>query len=215
MARTPRSRLHNDARRAQLLDMGVALFGQRSYDEVSIDEIAEEAGISRGLLYHYFGGKRAFYLACIEVAASQLLDVLSFDSRLTGVERVTSGLNAYLDWVSERSGGYLALMRGGVDGSVAVILEQARATLVARMIEGMALSGPGPFPGFTTAAYAWLGAVEAAAACWLDRPDLSRDALVSLLVANLLGSLAGAALLHPDAGFTVDPLTRTLLQQLC
>jgi len=213
MGRPPRSRLQTDERRAQLLDMGVSLFSQRPYDEVSIDEIAAAAGISRGLLYHYFGGKRSFYLGCIKIASAQLLDALSPDPALSGPVRAVASLNAYLDWVSAHSGGYLALMRGGIDGEVAEIMEQTRAALVERIIDGMALTPPGPHPAFALAARAWLGAVEAAAASWLTDQSLSRDALVSLLMVNLVGSLSGAAVLEPGAGFTFDPGLRAILDQ--
>ena len=55
-----RNYLASDDRREQLLDLGLKLFASRSYEEVAIDDIAREAGISKGLLYHYFGRKRLF-----------------------------------------------------------------------------------------------------------------------------------------------------------
>ncbi|MBP6848431.1 MAG: helix-turn-helix transcriptional regulator, partial [Kofleriaceae bacterium] len=58
-----RIRLDNDARRAQLLELGQKAFAERTYDEVSIDDIARAAGISKGLLYHYFPTKRDLYVA--------------------------------------------------------------------------------------------------------------------------------------------------------
>ena len=57
-----RIRLDNDARRAQLLELGQKAFAERTYDEVSIDDIARAAGISKGLLYHYFPTKRDLYV---------------------------------------------------------------------------------------------------------------------------------------------------------
>src|SRR5580765_6635428 len=72
-AAAPRARLEVDERRAQLVALGVELFAARSYDEVSIDELARAAGISKGLLYHYFPTKRDFYVATVEEGATQLL----------------------------------------------------------------------------------------------------------------------------------------------
>ena len=68
-----RSRLSPDERRAQLLDLGVRLLAARSIDELSIDLLAEEAGISRGLLYHYFGNKHAFHEAVVRRACDDLI----------------------------------------------------------------------------------------------------------------------------------------------
>src|SRR5687768_17791719 len=72
-----RLRLETDERRKQLVELGLEWFGAKAYDEVSIDDIAEAAGISKGLLYHYFPTKRAFYTACVGEAAAQLLDAIT------------------------------------------------------------------------------------------------------------------------------------------
>src|SRR5438067_1523101 len=71
--RESRVRLDVDERRTQLVELGLRHFGARAYDDVSIDAIAEAAGISKGLLYHYFPTKRAFYVATIREAASRLV----------------------------------------------------------------------------------------------------------------------------------------------
>ena len=68
-----RTRLSPAQRREQLLDLGVRLLAARSLDELSIDLLAEEAGISRGLLYHYFGNKVAFHEAVVRHAADDLI----------------------------------------------------------------------------------------------------------------------------------------------
>ena len=62
MSESPaRRRLSPEDRRSELLALGAEVFGQRPYDEVRIDEIAERAGVSRALMYHYFPDKRAFF----------------------------------------------------------------------------------------------------------------------------------------------------------
>ena len=60
MRSRPRARLSVDERRSQLLDLGRRLFNARPYDAISIDEIAAAAGISKGLLYHYFPEQATF-----------------------------------------------------------------------------------------------------------------------------------------------------------
>ena len=69
MPATPRVRMSPARRREQLLDLGVTLLATRSLDELSIEILAEEAGISRGLLYHYFGNKHDFHEAVVRRAA--------------------------------------------------------------------------------------------------------------------------------------------------
>lgn len=193
-----------DERRAQLLDLGLRLFAERAYDEVSIDDIASAAGVSKGLLYHYFGGKRAFYVACVENAAEQLVERTQPDISLPEDERAVAGLSAYLDFAKERATAYTALMRSGVgnDPEVAAIVEQTRAKIVARMLESMGL---GPRPVFRAAARSWIGQVEACCLDWLDHDDVPRHAVVTLLLGGLYGILAAAKALDPDAPFELAP----------
>ena len=78
MPRPPRSvreraRLGVDERRAQLLELGLQLFSDHSYDELGVDDIARAAGISKGLLYHYFPSKRDYYVEVVRRAAGELL----------------------------------------------------------------------------------------------------------------------------------------------
>ena len=71
---TARRRLSPEDRRAELLALGAEVFGKRPYDEVRIDEIAERAGVSRALMYHYFPDKRAFFAAVVKDEADRLYE---------------------------------------------------------------------------------------------------------------------------------------------
>ena len=72
---TTRVRMSPDSRREQLIELGVRLFATHSLEDLSIETLAEEAGISRGLLYHYFGGKQEFHTAVVRRAADNLFAV--------------------------------------------------------------------------------------------------------------------------------------------
>ncbi len=61
-----RRRLAPEQRRAQLLDIGARLFADRPYEDVWIEEVAELAEVSRGLMYHYVPTKRDFFAAIVE-----------------------------------------------------------------------------------------------------------------------------------------------------
>ncbi|UPG69143.1 helix-turn-helix domain-containing protein [Gordonia hongkongensis] len=58
-----RRRLSPQARRAELIGAGERLFGEAPYDEVRIDDVAAEAGVSRALMYRYFPDKRSLFVA--------------------------------------------------------------------------------------------------------------------------------------------------------
>jgi AcrR family transcriptional regulator len=60
------SRLDPRQRREQILDAANALFAEGSYDQVSVEDIASSAGVTRGLVHHYFGGRKEVYIALLE-----------------------------------------------------------------------------------------------------------------------------------------------------
>src|SRR5271163_95544 len=95
---TARRRLSPEDRRAELLALGAEVFGKRPYDEVRIDEIAERAGVSRALMYHYFPDKRAFFAAVVKDEADRLYEATTREpaSGLTMFEEARLGVLAYM-----------------------------------------------------------------------------------------------------------------------
>ena len=66
MSTTPKySRLDPEQRSEQILDAANALFAERGYGEVSVEDIASSAGVTRGLVHHYFGGRKQVYIALL------------------------------------------------------------------------------------------------------------------------------------------------------
>ncbi len=197
MASSPkRSRLRVDERRRQLLELATKLFAERTYDEISVDEIAQAAGISKGLLYHYFPGKRAFYVAAVRHAARQLLDETDVEmapGSLPDVGAMRRGIERYLAFVERSSTAYAFLLRGGMaaDAEVQGIVEETRQAFLERMMaEAGAVGDPARL---RTALRGYIGFVEAASLDWLEHRDLSRDELAELMV-NACVSLVSSAL---------------------
>jgi AcrR family transcriptional regulator len=97
---TARRRLSPEDRRAELLALGAEVFGKRPYDEVRIDEIAERAGISRALMYHYFPDKRTFFAAVVKDEADRLYESTNGPppSGVTFFEEIRMGVLAYFAW---------------------------------------------------------------------------------------------------------------------
>jgi AcrR family transcriptional regulator len=180
-----RTRLEVDERRAQLLALGLEHFSARAYDEVSIDDMAHAAGISKGLVYHYFPTKRHFYVAVIREAARTLLDRTLPDPSAPPLERLRIGIDAYLDYVDQHGAAYVALFRGGIgsDADVARILEETRTKFLERLLEGLPVPSPGPLVRVTLRG--WIGFVEATILDWAERREIDRAALRDLLAAVL------------------------------
>jgi AcrR family transcriptional regulator len=180
-----RVRLDNDARRAQLLLLARKAFSDRSYDEVSIDDLAREAKISKGLLYHYFPTKRDLYVAGLREIAEELIQrCTAIPSDLPPVERVRAGLDAYLDHITQHARAFVSLMRGGIgsDPEVSAVIENVRRRLADRFLEGSPfahmLAGDARF---AVAVRGWIGFVEAVSIEWCADPKLSRNDLRELL----------------------------------
>lgn len=132
---TTRTRLSPDERRSQLLDLGVRLLATRSLGELSIDLLAEEAGISRGLLYHYFGNKHAFHEAVVRRAADDLIAQTAPPPDGEPLERLLASMTAYVDYVVANYEGYLSLVKGAAGGNETLrrIYDEARSALTDRV----------------------------------------------------------------------------------
>ena len=205
MATRKRNRLQVDERREQLLELGIRLFSDRGYEEIPIGEIAEAAGISKGLLYHYFPSKREFYVEAVRHAAGQMLvsiEQASQGSDAGGVESLRRGLDAYLDYVEDHAVAYSTLIKSGAaDPDVAAVVEAARRAFVKQISEGAGLVAPPP--AVMVALRGWIGFVEAASLEWLDTPSVPREMLREVMVAALMGA-AQAAAMDLSNGVTAD-----------
>jgi AcrR family transcriptional regulator len=180
-----RVRLDNDQRRAQLLELGRRAFTDRAYDDVSIDDLAKLAGISKGLLYHYFPTKRDLYVAGLREISDELVDAITHvPDDLAPLDRVRTGLDAYLDHVTRHAQAFVALMRGGIgsDPEVAAVVESVRTRLFTKFLSGSPfvnlLAGDARFE---LAVRGWIGFVEAASIDWCMQPRLDRVELRELL----------------------------------
>jgi AcrR family transcriptional regulator len=188
-------RLDNDARRAQLLALGRAAFEHHPYDEVSIDELAAKAKLSKGLFYYYFPTKRDLYIAALQETAQELIDklVTNVARERAPRERAMAGVEAYLDHVQSQGKAFVALMRGGIgaDPAVASVLEKVRSDLLDEFISGNPI---GTFlrqrPLSRIAIRSWIGMVEAASIEWLSSPSLPKEPVRDLLVDLLFDLLS-------------------------
>jgi AcrR family transcriptional regulator len=191
-------------RRAELLALGRRLFSRHPYDELSIDRIADEAGMAKGLLYYYFGSKRGFYLAVIEQAANDLRRRVEQDASLPADERLARGLDAYLSYVQDSPEAYRALMAGGIgsDPEVRSVVSSERERFLALIVQELA-GDASPAPGLRIALEGWFSFIEGACLEWLDRGGLEREALRMLLLHALAGALAAWRAVDPGA--RVDP----------
>lgn len=182
----PRVRLNPEQRRAQLIELGVRMLAKSTIDELSIDELAAEAGISRGLLFHYFRSKREFHLAVAQAAADKLLRSTEIDPALEPTEMAQRGLETFVDYVSANRDAYVSLVRGARSGDAEMreISDNTRATLAKRILDQSHQVGLSPTPATTLIVRAWLAFVEESVVQWLATDAMSRQELLRVLDAS-------------------------------
>jgi len=195
----PRVRLDNEERRTQLLALGLEHFGGRAYDDVSIEAIAAAAGISKGLLYHYFPTKRAYYAATIREAATLCVACTETDEAMPPLLRLHAGLDGYLSYVRDHAKAYATLLRSGVgvDPEIARIVDETRATFIARLTAGFEPVMLPSSPTTSLALRGWIGFAEAVSLGWTEalaaRTPAPTQEQVSTLLANALLEILRAA----------------------
>jgi AcrR family transcriptional regulator len=206
MATNSRTRLDVDARRAQLVEIGVELFSSRPYEEVWIEEIAERAGVSRGLLYHYFPKKRDFFVAVVRKAVADAYMSSEPDSELPPLERLRASVDAWLGYFEEHAHGALATHRAtvGSDPEVRAIVEEGQARQAERIVRGIAGEAEAP-PILYVAVRGWIWLVVSSAVDWLERRSVEREALRDLLVNALVGLVGAARLVDPELDRILPP----------
>jgi AcrR family transcriptional regulator len=191
------TRLQVDERRRQLLDAGAALFAQHAYEEISMREIAQAAGVSKPLLYHYFPSKNDLFMAAVTEAASELQHLIEPSGEGTPVEQLTASLDAYLAWIEDNGRTWAKLMQSAAAlPDARELVESFRArTMDIVLVE---LTGRRkPRPALRTAIRGWLGYMDAAILDWTQARDLPREKLRELLLAAFVAALFAAQQADP------------------
>ncbi|WP_328679086.1 TetR/AcrR family transcriptional regulator [Streptomyces sp. NBC_01261] len=202
-------RLNVEERRSQLLDAALSLFAHRAPEEISLDDVAEAAGVSRPLVYRYFpGGKQQLYEAALRSAADELQQC--FDEPREGplLPRLARALDRYLGFVDQHDAGFSALLQGGsvVETSrTTAIVDGVRRAAATHILSHLGVADPGPRLRMTVRM--WITAVEAASLIWLDedkQPPL--DELRDWLVEQFGAVLSVTARRDPQTAALVQGL---------
>lgn len=185
-------RLTTDDRRAHLLEVGTRLFSQHAYDAVSTEQIAAYAGVSKGLLYHYFAGKRGYYTETVREVARQVIAATQPDPELEPMAALRQSLDNFLRFAQANALLIRAMLRGGIgsDREIHAIVEGVRQASLQRLLS--LFGGPICPPPRRTLLYGWVGLTECVTLDWLEHQDLTRAALVNLLLDALNGLLGTA-----------------------
>jgi AcrR family transcriptional regulator len=181
-----------ERRRDQLLDLGVELFATHPYDEVHIERVAELAGVSRGLLYHYFPGKREFFIAMLTRENARLMEETAPDPTLAPVEQLENGIRAFVEHCRDHEHGVRAVIRGGVssDPEIVDLVSESVDVQVSRILSA-AQAERDPAPILVLALRSWIGQLRSACYEMLTDKRIDPDDVVAMCRASFFGTLIG------------------------
>ncbi|MER6629001.1 TetR/AcrR family transcriptional regulator [Streptomyces sp. NPDC000987] len=203
-----RRRMGVEERRQQLIGVALELFSQRSPDDVSIDEIASAAGISRPLVYHYFPGKLSLYEAALRRAADDLAGRFVEPRQGPLGARLLRVMRRFFDFVEEHGPGFSALMRGGpAVGSSATnaLIDSVRQAAYDQILSHLGIEEAPP--RLELVVRSWISLAESTALIWLDGRRIPRAELEVQLVHDF-AALAAVSAVHDEE--TGALLRRTL-----
>jgi AcrR family transcriptional regulator len=191
-------RRSGDDRRRQLVGIGLRLLTSTPIHEMSLDQVAAEAGISRSLLFHYFPTKRDYYAAVVRAACRRILRAVD-EASAADPRPVHGVIDGLLSFIERRREPYVAFVRGaaGGDAWVLEVYEEMRTALVDRTLAALTAArrdgeaGGGTVetadPLLRMAVRGWLALAEEMSLEWTRDRRLEREQLVDLLVAALYG----------------------------
>ncbi|MGW4354803.1 TetR/AcrR family transcriptional regulator [Nocardia sp. NPDC004582] len=186
--RAKRVRLSPGERREQLITLGARMLRERALEDISIGEIAAQAGISRGLLFHYFPTKHDFHLAIVNRANAELLERTTPDPTLSLFDMLHDAIERYIGYVTENRTSYLALLRGPASASpeLVALVNATRMALVNRILAEAPIPADDPDrPRLALAVRGWIAFVEETTLTWLREEPIPRESLVDMLVTSL------------------------------
>ncbi|WP_040778071.1 TetR/AcrR family transcriptional regulator [Nocardia pneumoniae] len=184
-----RRRLEPDERRAQILACAIDMFGERPYAAVSTAELAQRAGVARGLINHYFGNKRDLYLAVVR----RMVTLPKLDNMVvpTGSarERVDASVHWLLDTIAEHGSTWVKVTSHegvGDDPEVQQILDAADDAAAERLLLMVGLADSAHGAELRAMVRAYGGLVKVAGREWITRGTLTREQVHELLSDMLL-----------------------------
>ncbi|MFG3344995.1 TetR/AcrR family transcriptional regulator [Streptomyces sp. NPDC048018] len=189
-----RRRMGVEERKQQLIGVALELFSHRSPDEVSIDEIAAAAGISRPLVYHYFPGKQSLYEAALRRAADDLAARFLEPPQGPLGARLLRVMRRFFDFVDDHGPGFAALMRGGPavgSSTTNAMIDEVRQAAYEQILAHLEVESPSA--RLELVVRSWVSLAETTALLWLDGRRVPRAELELQLVHDFAALAAVSA----------------------
>jgi AcrR family transcriptional regulator len=178
----------------QTLGVAHGLFAERGYGEVTMEEIAAAVGVTKPLLYNYFGNKERLYIACMERAGDSLTKTVgeAIAGTASPGDALGAGVRAFFAFLDSDRAAWAVLfdetlpVGGEVADRVAAyrgqIVELVSSSLLAQVPEGRRDATRVEIEALSTAL---LGAAEELARWWLRTEAISAGEAAELLISTV------------------------------
>ena len=205
MSGTGGRRLSRSERYSQLVTMGIRLLETVPFHDLSLDDVAERAGVSRSLLFHYFPTKLDYLTAVVRGAADHVLSLTEIPEGRNPEDDTRAIISALVRYIQRRRDNYVAVLRSGraVDPALEKVVDGMHRTISLRILASIGVYEPGPMSLVLTRA--WLAGAEELALLG-EESGLPQDAVIDSAlttlraVASLPDFVADVTRLEPPSG---------------
>ncbi len=193
--RPHRKRLSPDERRHQLLAIGVDRLTTQPLEAISVEDIAAAAGVSPGLVFHYFGTRQGLHLAIVRTARDAMLAATQPDPALPARERLRDVLARFVTFVQQHDATFHSVVRGAASGDPRVreTVQHARDVLTEHTTAVVVDLGAQRTPLVDVAVRAWISLAEQALVDAATDTAIPSAELVAFLERSALAVVAAAA----------------------
>lgn len=189
-----RTRLTPEERRSQLVGLGIEALVDRPLEALTIEYLSERAGVSRGLLFYYFGSKNGLHSEVVQAAFDGMLRATDPVLELEPLDRLHDTLTRIVQFVRDHRATFFSLIRGAASGDAEVreVIERAREVQSERLIAVFRELGVADSPLHRIALRSWVSFAEQALVESALNSDMPSDEIVSFLERSVRAVAASA-----------------------
>ncbi|MCL2516290.1 MAG: TetR/AcrR family transcriptional regulator, partial [Microbacteriaceae bacterium] len=183
-----RTRLSPEERRRQLIALGVQALADRPLEQITIESLATEAGVSRGLVFYYFSSKTGLHHEIVAAARDSLMRATEPKPELAPELRLRDTLDRFVTYAREHRSTFYSLVRGAASGDADVreIVDEVRTAQAERLAAMFDDLGIHATPRLTVALRAWVSLAEQALVDGAMHDGVSRIELLEFLEGSCL-----------------------------
>ena len=189
-----RTRLSPVERRKQLLALGVDRLADGPLEAITVEELAGAAGVSPGLVFHYFGTRQGLHLEIVRTARDAMLHATEPDPALPARDRLRDVLARFVTFVQEHDATFHSVVRGAASGDARVreTVQHARDVLTSHAAAIVTELGVEPTPLVDVALRSWISLAEQALVDAATDDAIPAEQLVAFLERSAYATVAAA-----------------------